>query len=1306
MRVPRTLRPMLPALLLALATLQAPAPALGHWCNTLWQAGYNVVVRPEVDSVDVPTSGTATLAVWVQNNMGYPLYQFNFQAVTASGFNVSAQLDTSTRTVANYLMPGEKQKYTLTISRNGGTTLQAANLQFNMSFGLSSSQWGDYGTSSYGRDAVVRLSDGTLTSLTNLGATGADGQAAHLGAGARADYGDLMTGLDALFNEYCVGRGRFICPDVNYNSCPARVTAISSDKYQWQHLWAAEFLGARKAGYASTPSRLTTFRQRLICGSADDLIGFAAMPMLVLGYLGDNDTAHTFLENKVSGGSAAEQAVAKAALYVMGRTSDRDDRAFYRSAVQSGLSSSNVWIEMYSAAALGLADFNDTAVADHLIANVAWANPECSDSPCDDGVGFTAAHLLDLVTWDRRGWATGSSDSGCGSYYRGCDQTPPPAPQNVTCDTSGGGGTARIQWSQVTAESISRYWVYWGDQQRTGGCTRPGTCAVDYSDSGNTTGIYYDVGGLTQGQTYYFAVSAVDAAGNFSNYSVEVPCTIPVTPEPPVAALTCSPTSGTAPLDVSCDGTASSDPNNDIAHRYFSIDGGAEVDDADGLRNYLDLAAGNHTITLRVVDSGGRADSATVSIQVNPVVNHPPTIVASATPLTGPAPLTVTFNGSGSSDPDGDSIAFAWSFGDGSGPSTQTNVNHTYARPGRYSATLTVTDNRTPALSSTQSWSINATNQSPVAALNCTPTSGAAPLTVNCDASASSDPNGATDIAGYAYNLDGQGWVDDADGLASFDFSTAASHSIAVRVTDQSGATSTATASIQVTGGGNLPPTAMISVDQSSGLAPLAVSFDGTASHDDDGTIVSSEWNFGDGSPTESSDTAQHVYTAAGDYTATLTVIDDGGLTGVATVSISVTATQHTPTAVLICTPTSGSEPLDVGCDATGSSDSGNDIAHYYFRLNSGSEADQVDGLLDYTNLTAGNYTINVRVVDGLGAEDVATAAISVSAAVNRAPTAIANADLVSGPAPLTVHFDSTGCSDPDGDPIAFDWDFADSSTVEHTAAPSHTFAADGSYRVTLTVTDDGTPPLGGTAVVVITVGGATNHPPDVSTASASPLFGPAPLVVAFDGSGVRDVDGDAVTLTWDFGDSSSVSHQAAVSHTYDHDGEFFALLTAQDDGQPPAHATRQFRIAVTDNRPPDVEAAVVAPLTGPAPLAVNFDATPCTDPDGDTFSFRWNISIDTTVAIESASPTAQHTFVDPGQYDATITLVDDGTPPLEVSKHFTVVVTYPDPPTTPEVVALVPDGCACTAAARPAPLVALLGCGLCALVLARRRRR
>jgi PKD repeat protein len=75
--------------------------------------------------------------------------------------------------------------------------------------------------------------------------------------------------------------------------------------------------------------------------------------------------------------------------------------------------------------------------------------------------------------------------------------------------------------------------------------------------------------------------------------------------------------------------------------------------------------------------------------------NQPPVAVATATPTTGSAPLTVTFDGSTSSDPDaGDTLNFDWDLdGDQAfDDSTASRPSHTYTSNGTYTATLRVTD--------------------------------------------------------------------------------------------------------------------------------------------------------------------------------------------------------------------------------------------------------------------------------------------------------------------------------------------------------------------------------------------------------------------------------------------------------------------------------------------------------------------------------------------------------------------------------------------------------------------------------------
>ncbi|MGF1526896.1 MAG: PKD domain-containing protein [Candidatus Competibacterales bacterium] len=97
----------------------------------------------------------------------------------------------------------------------------------------------------------------------------------------------------------------------------------------------------------------------------------------------------------------------------------------------------------------------------------------------------------------------------------------------------------------------------------------------------------------------------------------------------------------------------------------------------------------------------------------------------------------------------------------------------------------------------------------------------------------------------------------------------------------------------------NQPPEANFSATPPRGTAPLLVSFDGGASLDSDGDIVSHQWTFGDGASASGS-SVSHTYNAAGSYTATLTVTDDAGDTDSTTQTIQVDTLPERLTLALI----------------------------------------------------------------------------------------------------------------------------------------------------------------------------------------------------------------------------------------------------------------------------------------------------------------------------------------------------------------------------------------------------------------------
>ena len=85
----------------------------------------------------------------------------------------------------------------------------------------------------------------------------------------------------------------------------------------------------------------------------------------------------------------------------------------------------------------------------------------------------------------------------------------------------------------------------------------------------------------------------------------------------------------------------------------------------------------------------------------------------------------------------------------------------------------------------------------------------------------------------------------------------------------------------------NQAPQAVAGAVPTTGPVPLTVAFDGTASNDPDGTIVSYEWDFGDGG-TGTGPSPSHEYTATGTYLVTLRVTDNRGVRDSTTLSIDV----------------------------------------------------------------------------------------------------------------------------------------------------------------------------------------------------------------------------------------------------------------------------------------------------------------------------------------------------------------------------------------------------------------------------------
>ena len=104
-----------------------------------------------------------------------------------------------------------------------------------------------------------------------------------------------------------------------------------------------------------------------------------------------------------------------------------------------------------------------------------------------------------------------------------------------------------------------------------------------------------------------------------------------------------------------------------------------------------------------------------------------------------------------------------------------------------------------------------------------------------------------------------------------------------------------------------------------------------------------------------------------------------------------------------------------------------------------------------YTYTTAGTYTVSLTVTDDGGLTDTTTGSVTVTdPPVNTAPTAA----FTSSTSDLTASF-TDGSSDAEGPISSYSWNFGDGGSSAN-ANPSHTYAAAGTYTVSLTVTDAG----------------------------------------------------------------------------------------------------------------------------------------------------------------------------------------------------------------------------------------------------------
>lgn len=262
-------------------------------------------------------------------------------------------------------------------------------------------------------------------------------------------------------------------------------------------------------------------------------------------------------------------------------------------------------------------------------------------------------------------------------------------------------------------------------------------------------------------------------------------------------------------------------------------------------------------------------------------------------------------------------------------------------------------------------------------------------------------------------------------------------------------------------------------------------------------------------------------------------------------------------------------------------------------------------------------------------------------------PTATFTTALGTIPPATTTTFDP-GASTSNGGFSSATWSFGDGSAPifnrasRATSQVTHSFAADGTYGVTLTLVDTHGNLSTTTRQVVV------DEPPTAAFTVTTQTPGSG-QPTTFDGSASSDPDGSIDTYTWNFGDGTTTtpSTSATASHTYQVPGTYTVTLQVKDGG---------LQIATTSHT---VIVAGPTPAFSSTPVmeggVTTLDGSASTDsqPGATIASYTWNFGDGTTETYTTPLTTYQYAHY--GTYWITLTLTDSNGFTSSVSQQIQV---------------------------------------------------
>lgn len=473
-----------------------------------------------------------------------------------------------------------------------------------------------------------------------------------------------------------------------------------------------------------------------------------------------------------------------------------------------------------------------------------------------------------------------------------------------------------------------------------------------------------------------------------------------------------------------------------------------------------------------------------------------------------------------SSTSTGNPTSYSWDFGDASGTSILQNPSYTYATPGVYTVTLTVSG---PGGSDTEIKTGYITVfRNPVASYTMSQDTACSGTNVTF-ISTSTPGDGAINQFQWTFNdgtpsVSGSGTVSHAFTIGS----TSQSFFPILLINDVNGCNSSISDTIVV-----FPqPIAAFTINQQSACtAPATVSFTNASQF----TGIYN-WNFGDpasgSSNTSTLTNPSHVYNQTGTYTVVLTA----GVNGCsATASNSVTVQQ--PVAAFSASDTVICQLDTIRFNSTGTTGS------YSWNFDDpGSGSNNFSTLPNPEHIFLGTGTHQVRLIVTVGnCRDTVYKTIT----VRTPPTAVFSAPVrLACDTPLVVNFSDTASSH-----VAWSWNFGDPASgtlnTSFVRNPTHTYHSFGVYSVSLTVTDN------------FGCSGSLTSPNFVQIIAPTldftkPDSGCVGSTFTFNAIVNSPADPTITNYSWNFGDGTGVQNSTSpsITHQFNSVGIFTVSLT------------------------------------------------------------------------------------------------------------------------------------------------------------------